>query len=141
MSNAPGRASPELAARVGSIVVEASPIGMRIGTVHGNHRPGEVERGDILDMHEAIGRFIEQARSEPGYDEHLVARDDPGDILPCPFCGRAVLEIGIDPRAGLPAVKCVECGAAGPPSRSPVKREAAANWSRRVRPRDGSGGQ
>jgi Lar family restriction alleviation protein len=136
MSNAPGGV-----VRVGSIVVEAKPGGMCIGTVHGNHQPNEVARADILDLHEAIGRFIEQARGEPGYDEHLVARDDPGDILPCPFCGRAVLEIVIDPRAGHPAVTCAECGAGGPPSRSPAKREAAANWNRRVRPRDGSGGQ
>jgi Lar family restriction alleviation protein len=133
MSNAPGGA-----VRVGSIVVEACPGGMRIGTVHGNHQPDEVARGDILDLYEAIGRFIEQARNEPGYHEHLVARspaDDPGDLLPCPFCGRSDLEIRIDPRAGLPAVNCVECGAAGPPSRSPAKREAAANWNRRARPR------
>jgi Lar family restriction alleviation protein len=133
MGNAPGGA-----VRVGSIVVEASPSGMHIGTAHGNHRPGDVERADILDLHEAIGRFIEQARGESGYSEHLVARspaDDPGDLLPCPFCGRSGLEIVIDPRTGLPAVNCVECGAAGPPSRSPAKREAAANWNRRVRPR------
>jgi hypothetical protein len=54
-----------------------APGGMRIGTVHSNHQPDEVARGDILDLYEAIGRFIEQARGEPGYDEHLVARPPP----------------------------------------------------------------
>ena len=54
MSNAPGGA-----VRVGSVIVEAGPGGMR------------------------IGRFIEQARGEPGYDEHLAARSpDPMATAP-----------------------------------------------------------
>lgn len=62
----------EISVRVNSILVQTSPSGLRIGTVHGHHQPGEVERADICDLYEAIGRFITQARGAgPSYVEHL----------------------------------------------------------------------
>lgn len=58
---------------VGSVVVEEAPTGLRIGTVHGNHRPDHVERADILDLHAALTRFISEARErgQPDLKSHL----------------------------------------------------------------------
>lgn len=63
-----------MSARAGSVIVEESPSGLRIGTVHGNHRPDNVERADIADLYAALGAFIEQARARPGYAAHLEPR-------------------------------------------------------------------
>ncbi len=67
--------SPEtegIVIRSGSVIVEQSASGLRIGTVHGNHRPGEVERADIANLYAALGEFIGRARVEqPSYAEHL----------------------------------------------------------------------
>jgi hypothetical protein len=60
--------------RVNSVLVEQCGGGIRIGTVHGNHKPGEVERADILDTIEAIGKFIAQADLGPSYAGHLAGK-------------------------------------------------------------------
>lgn len=81
---APGRTPPAGPAgdkvQVGSVVVEKSASGMRIGTVHGNHRPGEVERADIRDLHAAIGTFMEMKASEASYAEHVAPRQPPDRV-------------------------------------------------------------
>lgn len=54
-----------------------------------------------------------------------------GEVLACPFCRSAEVNVGVSTGETSPRVVCGECGARGPRARSDADREAIANWNRR----------
>jgi hypothetical protein len=123
---------------VGSVVVDEYCSNLRIGTVHGNHRPGVVERADIADLFEALRQYIIRANRERGssYTPPSIASNAPaGASGPwCENCGDAFTGPERDCPKPAPGRPYKECGRGGhmfrlerDPAKGPVAVHAASD--------------